>query len=203
MRYAESAFGPGRSGDGSGRLAQRESASFTPRRSLVRSQYRPPGQRSKSKLIKIPVSSSGSASTIRSEQVQTVRMTAAYSAVSVMASPCLCPGALARTSYPASPKMSWFTRAARQISRMKAAEPTAAGATAQTHHQAMTLPVALTARIPARTVTTPVQKKASTAWTPTCCPCSGSQSIERMPAATASTGKTAPPVRDGAAVVSQ
>ena len=27
-----------------GRLAQRESASFTPRRSLVRSQYRPPGQ---------------------------------------------------------------------------------------------------------------------------------------------------------------
>ena len=28
-----------------GRLAQRESASFTPRRSLVRSQYRPPGQR--------------------------------------------------------------------------------------------------------------------------------------------------------------
>jgi hypothetical protein len=27
---------------GSGRLAQRESASFTPRRSLVRSQYRPP-----------------------------------------------------------------------------------------------------------------------------------------------------------------
>jgi hypothetical protein len=30
-----------------GRLAQRESASFTPRRSLVRSQYRPPGQRDK------------------------------------------------------------------------------------------------------------------------------------------------------------
>src|SRR5260370_38434695 len=30
---------------GDGRLAQRESASFTPRRSLVRSQYRPPGQR--------------------------------------------------------------------------------------------------------------------------------------------------------------
>ena len=29
---------------GEGRLAQRESASFTPRRSLVRSQYRPPGQ---------------------------------------------------------------------------------------------------------------------------------------------------------------
>ena len=28
-----------------GRLAQRESASFTPKRSLVRSQYRPPGQR--------------------------------------------------------------------------------------------------------------------------------------------------------------
>jgi hypothetical protein len=28
---------------GEGRLAQRESASFTPRRSLVRSQYRPPG----------------------------------------------------------------------------------------------------------------------------------------------------------------
>jgi hypothetical protein len=27
---------------GGGRLAQRESASFTPRRSLVRSQYRPP-----------------------------------------------------------------------------------------------------------------------------------------------------------------
>ena len=30
-------------GLGDGRLAQRESASFTPRRSLVRSQYRPPG----------------------------------------------------------------------------------------------------------------------------------------------------------------
>ena len=30
-------------GPGHGRLAQRESASFTPRRSLVRSQYRPPG----------------------------------------------------------------------------------------------------------------------------------------------------------------
>src|SRR5580698_4332669 len=30
---------------GSGRLAQRESASFTPRRSLVRSQYRPPPHR--------------------------------------------------------------------------------------------------------------------------------------------------------------
>src|SRR5437879_10855136 len=29
-------------GPGAGRLAQRESASFTPRRSLVRSQYRPP-----------------------------------------------------------------------------------------------------------------------------------------------------------------
>jgi hypothetical protein len=35
------AGGPTTSG---GRLAQRESASFTPRRSLVRSQYRPPGQ---------------------------------------------------------------------------------------------------------------------------------------------------------------
>jgi integrase len=35
----------GQPGTSGGRLAQRESASFTPRRSLVRSQYRPPGQR--------------------------------------------------------------------------------------------------------------------------------------------------------------
>jgi hypothetical protein len=40
-RAARIAVRPG----GEGRLAQRESASFTPRRSLVRSQYRPPGQR--------------------------------------------------------------------------------------------------------------------------------------------------------------
>jgi hypothetical protein len=60
MRYAEIALRPGHPlsthepravGGGRaaglarmhGRLAQRESASFTPRRSLVRSQYRPPG----------------------------------------------------------------------------------------------------------------------------------------------------------------
>src|SRR5579859_347454 len=40
MRYARGAGD--NSGTGPGRLAQRESASFTPRRSLVRSQYRPP-----------------------------------------------------------------------------------------------------------------------------------------------------------------
>src|SRR5580693_7588453 len=47
-----------------GRLAQRESASFTPRRSLVRSQYRPPGQRlcrssSKITMGAIPVARAG------------------------------------------------------------------------------------------------------------------------------------------------
>ena len=54
MRYPMEAPGRGCGGDldpigqhrtSGGRLAQRESASFTPRRSLVRSQYRPPGQR--------------------------------------------------------------------------------------------------------------------------------------------------------------
>src|SRR5215813_11461808 len=41
MRYADTR--PARTiRPGDGRLAQRESASFTPRRSLVRSQYRPP-----------------------------------------------------------------------------------------------------------------------------------------------------------------
>src|ERR1700756_35205 len=44
-----------------GRLAQRESASFTPRRSLVRSQYRPPGHRpfatrARPSLIFVPLS---------------------------------------------------------------------------------------------------------------------------------------------------
>jgi hypothetical protein len=44
MRYADTRSERStRPGDG--RLAQRESASFTPRRSLVRSQYRPPGTR--------------------------------------------------------------------------------------------------------------------------------------------------------------
>src|SRR6266567_7165128 len=38
------ARGTALSAGGRGRLAQRESASFTPRRSLVRSQYRPPKQ---------------------------------------------------------------------------------------------------------------------------------------------------------------
>ena len=38
-----------------GRLAQRESASFTPRRSLVRSQYRPPGQGPMPTSLKITV----------------------------------------------------------------------------------------------------------------------------------------------------
>ena len=47
-----------------GRLAQRESASFTPRRSLVRSQYRPPGQKlcgspSSARLGAIPVAHAG------------------------------------------------------------------------------------------------------------------------------------------------
>ena len=36
---------------GGGRLAQRESASFTPRRSLVRSQYRPPSSAASCDLV--------------------------------------------------------------------------------------------------------------------------------------------------------
>ena len=47
-RWDEAAAGSalgGQPGTSGGRLAQRESASFTPRRSLVRSQYRPPAQR--------------------------------------------------------------------------------------------------------------------------------------------------------------
>jgi hypothetical protein len=47
-RWEEAAAGSalgGKPGTSGGRLAQRESASFTPRRSLVRSQYRPPAQR--------------------------------------------------------------------------------------------------------------------------------------------------------------
>ena len=63
MRYPMEAPGRGSRPDG-GRLAQRESASFTPRRSLVRSQYRPPGQRlcgssSKITMGAIPVARAG------------------------------------------------------------------------------------------------------------------------------------------------
>jgi len=46
MRYSEIALRQGEPAAADGRLAQRESASFTPRRSLVRSQYRPPETRS-------------------------------------------------------------------------------------------------------------------------------------------------------------
>ena len=46
-------------GPGVGRLAQRESASFTPRRSLVRSQYRPPGISPGQRLQDRPYPTSG------------------------------------------------------------------------------------------------------------------------------------------------
>ena len=49
-RRCASLWGPAAAHEGAwrGRLAQRESASFTPRRSLVRSQYRPPRSRASS-----------------------------------------------------------------------------------------------------------------------------------------------------------
>jgi hypothetical protein len=54
MRYSEIALRQGEPAAADGRLAQRESASFTPRRSLVRSQYRPP----RSGRSEVPFSSS-------------------------------------------------------------------------------------------------------------------------------------------------
>jgi hypothetical protein len=68
MRYPMGALGRGAAGSALGgrpetsvgRLAQRESASFTPRRSLVRSQYRPPSSAASYDLVTGRPSASGS-----------------------------------------------------------------------------------------------------------------------------------------------